>query len=82
MESLEERGHTIDHFVTDQAYIPGGKAEELQDCLRERRIKLVMNYPTKENALGIQAHAHGAIMVEGNWYCPSMAQHPDLIDAT
>lgn len=82
VESLEERGHTIDHFVTDQAYIPGGKPEELQDHLRERGIKLVMNYPGKDYALGIQAHAHGAIMVEGNWYCPSMAQHPDLVNAT
>jgi hypothetical protein len=82
VESLEERGHIIDHFVTDQAYIPGGKPEDLQDHLRERGIKLVMNYPGKEYALGIQAQAHGAIMVEGNWYCPSMAQHADLINAT
>lgn len=82
VESLEERGHSIDHFVTDQAYIPGGQPEDLQHHLRERGIKLVMNYPTTEYALGIQAQAHGAIMVEGNWYCPSMAQHPDLINAT
>lgn len=82
VESLEERGHAIDHFVTDQAYIPGGKPEDLQHHLRERGIKLVMNYPTAQHALGIQAHALGAIMVDGNWYCPIMAEHPDLINAT
>lgn len=82
VDSLIERGHSIDHFVSDQAYLPGGKPEDLQNPLRALGIKLVMQYPTKEYALGIQHHAHGAIMVEGNWYCPSMAEHPDLIDAT
>lgn len=82
VDSLIERGHSIDHFVSDQAYLPGGKPEDLQNPLRALGIKLVMQYPTKEYALGIQHHAHGAIMVEGNWYCPSMAEHPDLINAT
>ncbi|MPT14554.1 MAG: hypothetical protein E2601_06570 [Microbacterium sp.] len=82
VDSLIERGHTIDHFVSDQAYLPGGKPEDLQNPLRALGIKLVMQYPTKEWALGIQQQAHGAIMVEGNWYCPSMANHPDLINAT
>lgn len=82
VNSLIERGHTIDHFVSDQAYIPNSKPDELQNPLRALGIKLVMQYPTKEWALGIQHHAHGAIMVDGNWYCPSMAEHPDLINAT
>ncbi|WP_157534392.1 hypothetical protein [Microbacterium sp. Leaf320] len=82
VNSLIERGHTIDHFVSDQAYLPGGKPDDLQNPLRALGIKLVMQYPTKEWALGIQHHAHGAIMVDGNWYCPSMAEHPDLINAT
>lgn len=82
VHSLMERGHTVEHFIGDRAYAPGTKAETLQSPLRALGIKLVMDYPIAEHALGIQQQRSGAIMVDGNWYCPSIAQHPTLIDAS
>jgi hypothetical protein len=37
-------------------------------------------YDYTVDQLGVQAETHGAILVEGTWYCPSMPQ--PLIDAT
>lgn len=82
VESLIERGHDVEHFVGDQAYAPNTVPENLQHPLRALGIKLVMQYPSTESGLGQQLQHNGAIMVEGNWYCPSMAAHPALIAAT
>ena len=41
-----------------------------------------MQYPSTEGGLGKQLQHNGAVMVEGNWYCPSIAAHPALIAAT
>lgn len=75
-DDIRERGLEIDHAVADQAYFPGAVADVLQNPLRRGGAKLVMNYAKSQdgreaNGVGtIQATAHGAIMVEGRWYCP------------
>lgn len=77
-EDVIGRGLSIDYAVADQAYFPGAKAEMLQNFLRTHGAKLVMKYAKSQadrEAKGegtIQAEAHGAILVEGQWYCPAL----------
>lgn len=77
-EDIIGRGHSIDYAVADQAYFPGADAEVLQNYLRENGAKLVMKYAKSQenreaNGEGtIQGERHGAILVEGQWYCPAL----------
>lgn len=78
VDSLWSRGHQIDHFAGDRAYLPAGDPDVLQNPLRLSGAKLLMDYPIDQ--LGQQATKHGAILVEGTWYSPDMPKR--LIDAT
>lgn len=78
VDSIWSRGHEIDHFAGDRAYLPAGDPDILQNPLRLRGVKLLMDYPIDQ--LGIRGHKHGAILVEGTWYSPGMPK--SLIDAT
>lgn len=60
--------------VTDRAYLPHAKAEDLAIPLRGRGYDLVMDYDATETMLGVQAAHGGALLIEGTWYCPSMPQ--------
>lgn len=62
------------HFVSDRAYLPGTKPEDLALPLRSRGFALVFDYDRSERDLGQQASNGGAILVEGQWYCPSMPE--------
>lgn len=77
-EDMLGRGHQFDHAVSDRLYMPGGNPEVIQNFLRSHGAKLVMSYP--KHMLGSQEQQHGAILVEGTWYCPSMPTV--LINAT
>lgn len=76
-DDLKNRGLILDHVVGDQAYFPGATEDMLQNPLRGGGAKLVMKYAKsqdKREANGegtIQGRAHGAIQVEGKWYCPA-----------
>ncbi|MEI2715395.1 MAG: hypothetical protein V9E98_00010 [Candidatus Nanopelagicales bacterium] len=78
LQSLNERGHPAGTLAADRAYLPGAKPEKLQLPARALGYTLCSDY--RDDQLGIQAEYGGAILVEGNWYCPSMPQ--PLIDAT
>lgn len=77
-EDIIDRGLGINYAVGDQAYFPGAHAEMLQNYLRTNGAKLVMKYAKSQddreaNGEGtIQAEKHGAILVEGQWYCPAL----------
>lgn len=77
-DDVTERGLSLDHVGGDQAYLPGAKSEVLQNPLRKQGAKLVMKYAVSQagrqaNGEGtIQGEAHGAVMVEGQWYCPAL----------
>jgi hypothetical protein len=78
VSSLNKREHPVGYAVADRAYFPNAKPNELQLPLRALGYKLVFDY--REDQLGIIATHKGAILVEGNWYCPSMPKI--LISAT
>lgn len=68
-------GHGLGHVSADQAYFPGANPEMLQKPLRAAGAMLTMRYPKPEARAArgegtIQAEAHGAHMVEGQWMCP------------
>ena len=67
-------------FVSDRVYLPGTKPEDLALPLRARGFSLVFDYDRSQVQLGQQASHGGSILVEGQWYCPSMPQ--PLIDAS
>lgn len=70
LEGVLSRGHVIDEFIADRAYLPGAKVEDLQGFLFDRGIRAVMDY--RKDQVGIQALHEGMIMVDGLWYSPSM----------
>ncbi|WP_298209432.1 hypothetical protein [Ferrimicrobium sp.] len=76
--SIIARGHQPTWVVADRAYLPNSKLEALQLPLRAMGFELCFDY--QRNQLGIQDNYAGAILVEGNWFCPAMPQA--LIDAT
>lgn len=78
LASIADRGHPTGICASDRAYFPGAKPEKFQLPVRSLGYQLVGDY--RNDQLGIQAEHGGALLVEGNWYCPSMPQ--PLIDAT
>lgn len=78
IQSIAERAHPAGMLVGDRAYFPGAKAEKLQLPVRELGYTLCGDY--RNDQLGIQGQNHGALLIEGGWYCPSIPQA--LIDAT
>lgn len=75
-DDILEWGHGFGFVIGDQAYLPGAKSEVLQNPLRREGAMLSMRYPvpTSRGAKGegtIQAHAHGAHLLEGGWHCPA-----------
>lgn len=78
LRSIAERGHSAGMLIGDRAYFPGAKAEKLQLPARELGYTLCGDY--RNDQLGIQGQSHGALLIEGGWYCPSIPQ--PLIDAT
>lgn len=70
LQSLHERGYPAGVLAGDRAYLPSSKAEKLQLPARALGYTLCGDY--RDDQLGIQAEYGGAILVEGNWYCPSM----------
>lgn len=74
VDSLYERGHKIEHFTGDRAYLSVGDPDTLANHLRDNGAKILMDYT--KNGLGIKDQKLGAVLIEGNWYCPSM---PDVL---
>ena len=77
LSGLRRRGYKPGYLAGDRAY-NNSKPEEWQLPVRAMGYKPVYDYTVDQ--LGKQAETHGAILVEGTWYCPSMPQ--PLIDAT
>lgn len=76
--SMRERGMPVGVAVGDRAYWPNSQPDKLQLPLRALGWRNVNDY--REDQLGIQASHGGGIMVEGDWYCPSMPK--PLVEAT
>jgi hypothetical protein len=69
-------GRGFGYVISDMAYLPGSNPDVLQTPLRRAGAMLSMRYPipTSRAVKGegtIQAQAHGAHMVEGQWMCPA-----------
>ena len=68
-------------FLGDRLYLPGQKAENLQVPLRKAGYDLIGDY--KKNELGLQTElASGAVVVDGQLYCPVMKARQRLVNAT
>ena len=68
-------------FLGDRLYLPGQKAENLQVPLRKAGYYLIGDY--KKNELGLQTElASGAVVVDGQLYCPVMKARQRLVNAT
>jgi hypothetical protein len=77
LKGIRRRGYAAGYVGADNLY-NSCKEDNWQLPMRAMGYRPVYTY--RSDQLGIQATAHGAIMVEGAWYCPSMP--PPLINAT
>jgi hypothetical protein len=64
-------------LAADNAYV-NALPEDFATPLRTSGVGLVLDY--NKDQLGIQSTYHGALLVEGWWYCPAMPN--ELIEAT
>jgi len=71
------RGFAPGPLGVDRAY-SGALSTGFHLPVRAMGFDLVVDY--RVDQLGRQANSHGAVMVEGTWYCPSMPEH--LVGAT
>lgn len=78
LTSIVERGHPVEFAAADMGILPNARPEHLQLPARELGYRLVFDY--RNDQLGLQGTHAGAILVEGQWYCPMMPEA--LIDAT
>ena len=76
--SIIKRGHPAGICAADRAYFPDAAAENWQLPMRALGYKLIGDY--RKDQLGIQAQQHGALLIEGSWYCPGIPA--PLISAT
>ncbi|MEZ5272922.1 MAG: hypothetical protein R2694_11525 [Ilumatobacteraceae bacterium] len=77
-QSMHHRGMPTALAAGDRAYWPNSHADKLQLPMRALGWTNINDY--KDTELGVQAGHAGGIMVEGNWYCPSMPA--ELVEAT
>ncbi|GAA2652804.1 hypothetical protein GCM10010307_63830 [Streptomyces vastus] len=64
---LRERGYKPGYLAGNRAY-NSSEPEEWQLPIRAMGYKPVYDY--RADLLGEQAETHGAILIEGRWYCP------------
>ncbi|MGH3732187.1 MAG: hypothetical protein ACRDVC_02225 [Acidimicrobiales bacterium] len=77
LAGARQRGFAPGPLGVDRAY-SGAFAEVFHLPARAMGFSPVVDY--RVDQLGRQANSHGAVMVEGTWYCPSMAEV--LVSAT
>ena len=71
LKGVRQRGFAPGPLGVDRAY-SGAFAEVFHLPARAMGFSPVMDY--RIDQLGRQANSHGAVMVEGTWYCPSMPE--------
>ncbi len=71
LRGARERGFSPGPLGVDRAY-SGAFAEVFHLPTRALGFRPVTDY--RVDQLGRQANSHGAVMVEGTWYCPSMPE--------
>jgi len=85
LANLASRGHapgpaTPAWLAMDRLYMRQS-VENFQAVLPAFGWRPVTDYG--DDALGVQAnHPSGAVLIEGNWYCPAILAFPDLVNAT
>ena len=77
LADIRRRSHPASWMAGDKLY-NNSEPDQFQLPLRALGYKPVFDY--RGDQLGIQAGYHGAIQVEGSWYCPATPR--PLIDAT
>jgi hypothetical protein len=71
LRGARARGFTPGPLGVDRAY-SGALAETFHLPARALGFDLVVDY--RVDQLGRQANSHGAVLVEGTWYCPAMPE--------
>lgn len=65
-ESLQRRGYPSGKAITDLAYLPNSRPEDLQGVLRDMGRDMVFDY--KSTQLGVTTYYLDLVQVEGQWY--------------
>lgn len=69
-QAVRDQGLPLTSVVADRAYYAGAAVHNFHEQMFDWDVKPVTDY--KDIQLGVQAECHGALQVEGTWYCPSM----------
>lgn len=77
LTDVRHRGYPAGWMAGDRLF-NNSEPEQYQLPLRALGYRPVFDY--RQDQLGIQAHVHGALQIEGAWYCPHTP--PPLIEAT
>lgn len=77
LKNLERRGYQPGFLAADNLY-NSSKPANWQIPVRRLGYKVAYSY--RDDQLGIQEQAYGAIQIEGRWYCPEIRRQ--LINAT
>jgi len=87
---LRSIDHLIDNpdiprgtVVTDRAYYPNAKPEKWGIPLRGAGYKLLGDFKRGGNAgyYGVQGTEGGAVLVNGTWFCPSILNNKEFLNA-
>ena len=77
LTDVRRRGHPAGWMAGNRLF-NNSEPEQYQLPLRALGYRPVFDY--RQDQFGIQAHVHGALQIEGAWYCPHTP--PPLIEAT
>lgn len=78
IRSIKARDYPADYLAADRGLLPNSKPEHIQSAARAAGYKLVFDYKVTE--AGLQESYNGAILVDGEWFCPQMPKR--LVNAT
>lgn len=79
MENLIANDVPVNFLAGDKLYMPGQKPENFQIPMRQLGYRLLGDI--RKGETGIQGSHDGAILVDGNWYCPGMPEDLITIEA-
>ena len=78
IRGIQARGYPADYLAADRGLLPNSRPEHIQSAARAAGYKPVFDYKVTE--VGLQESYNGAILVDGEWFCPQMPKR--LVTAT
>nr|WP_300150062.1 hypothetical protein [Propionicimonas sp.] len=79
MENLIANDVPVGYLAADKLYLPGQNPAQFQIPMRQLGYRLISDH--RKGETGRQASHEGAILVDGNWYCPGIPESLITVEA-